>query len=133
MAIIGSVVDLQQPVGRVLSAPFKHKPPETVPQSPAVLSDNDWQVLEKLGLPPEKWDTLHVLLATYNQSHIYDVFSVQVSKPGMELSRSYVLEQIEYLLMHSAKKNAGKNARCTVLYQLIHRFYCSCYSLLWEW
>ena len=116
MAIIGSVVDLQQPVGRLLSASFKHKPPEIVPQSPAVLSDDDRKVLEKLGLPPGKWDTLHVLLATYNQSHIYDVFSVQTSRPRMELSRSYVLEQIEYLLVNSAKKSAGKSVYCTVLY-----------------
>ena len=112
MTIIGSVVNPQHPVGMLLSSPFKHKPPDIVPQSPAVLSEDNRQML---ALPPEKWDTLNVLLATYNQSHIYDVFSVQVSRPGMELSCSYVLEQIEYLLMNSAKKNAGKNVYCTTL------------------
>ena len=43
----------------------------------------------------------------YNRAEHYDVFSVQVSKPGMELSRSYVLEQVEYLLLNSAKKEGG--------------------------
>ena len=102
MAIIG-LVTAQQP-GRPLSSFFKRQPPEIVPQTPAVLSDDDRQVLTELGLPPDKWDNLNVLLAIYNRAEPYDVFSVQVSKPRMEPSRSYVLEQVEYLLMNSAKK-----------------------------
>ena len=66
-------------------------------------------MLTELGLPPDKWDNLNVLLAVYNRAEPYDVFSVQVSKPGMELSCSYVLEQIEDLLMNSAKKEGCKS------------------------
>ena len=65
-------------------------------------------MLTELGLPPDKWDNLNVLLAMYNRAELCDVFSVQVSKPGMELSRSYVLEQVEYLLMNSVKKEEGQ-------------------------
>ena len=77
-----------------------------IPQSPADLSDEE-QVLEGLGLPPDLWANLNALLALYGKTENYDVFSVQVSKPGMELSRSYILEQIEFLLKNSNKKTGG--------------------------
>ena len=79
-----------------------------VPQSPADLSDDDREILSGLGLPPDKWDNLNALLAMYKRSEVYDVFSVHVSKPGMELSRNYVLQQIEFLLMTSFNKDGGK-------------------------
>ena len=104
-----------------------------VPQSPADLSDDDCRVLTELGLPPDKWDNLNALLAVYNKTKAYDVFSVQVSKPGMELSRSYVLEQIEYLLINSANKEGGGER---ILYYTIESL-CSvshsCTPLLWQW
>ena len=92
----------------ILGSIAPHSNEAVVPQSPADLSDDDRQVLTELGLPPDKWDNLNALLAVYNKTEAYDVFSVQVSKPGMELSRSYVLEQIEYLLINSANKEGGK-------------------------
>ena len=84
-----------------------HPNEAVVPQTPIDLSGDDRQVLSGLGLPREKWDNLNALLALYNRTDLYEVFSVQVSKPGMELSRSYVLEQIEFLLKHSVKKDGG--------------------------
>ena len=104
--IIGSSTAPPQPSTGYLSSIFKPKLPEVVvPQSPADLSDDDRRVLTELGLPPDKWDNLNALLAVYNETKAYDMFSVQVSKPGMELSRSYVLE---YLLINSANKEGGK-------------------------
>ena len=79
-----------------------------VPQSPADLSDKDRQMLSGLGLPPDKWDSLNALLAMYRRTEVYDVFSVHVSKSGMELSRNYVLQQIEFLLMTSLNKDGGE-------------------------
>ena len=81
--------------------------PPVVPQTPADLSDDDRQVLADLALPPEQWSNLNALLALYNKTEYYDVFSVQVSRPGMELSRSYILEQIEFILNNSATKTHG--------------------------
>ena len=78
-----------------------------IAQSPPDLSDDDRQILTDLGLPPDKWDNLNALLAMYNKTEYYDMFSVQVSKPGMELSRSYILEQIEFLLKNSTNKTGG--------------------------
>ena len=104
----------QPPSARNLSSFSNRQPLEVVPQSPAVLSGDDRQVLAKLGLPPDNKDNLNVLLTMYNRAEHYDVFSVQVSKPGMELSRSYVLEQVEYLLMNSAKKDGGKSSNLLV-------------------
>ncbi|CAI8015392.1 hypothetical protein GBAR_LOCUS9530 [Geodia barretti] len=80
---------------------------DVIPLKKAKLSENDSQVLTTLGLPPDKWNNLDALLALYNKTELYDVFSVQVSNPGMELSRKYVLGQIEFLLQNSAKKPHG--------------------------
>ena len=76
-----------------------------VPQSPADLSDDDREMLSGLGLPPHKWDNLNALLAMYGRT---EAFSVQVSKPGMELNSYNVLQLIEYLFMTSLNKEGGK-------------------------
>ena len=81
--------------------------PSIMPLTQANLSESDRQVLSDLDMPQGKWDNLSALLALYDQTKLYDVFSVWVSKPGMELSHSYILEQIEFLLRHSTKKTAG--------------------------
>ena len=105
-----------------------------IPQSPADLSDEDQQVLEGLGLPPDLWDNLNALLALYNKTENCDAFSVQVSKPGMELSRSYILEQIEFLLKNSQNKTGGgKLLLATIEYYLHFPTVCSCAPLLWQW
>ena len=100
--IIGSVTPPPS-TGWIFNTPSQ----DVVPQIPANLSE-DLKIPKGLGLPPEKWNNLNVLLARYNKTKYYDVFSVQVSRPGMELSRSYILEQIEFLLINSAKKTRGK-------------------------
>ena len=88
---------------------------DVIPLKKAKLSENDSQVLTTLGLPPDKWNNLNALLALYNKTELYDVFSVQVSNPGMELSHKYVLGQIEFLLQNSAKKTHGGN--CILFYE----------------
>ena len=105
--IIGSNIPPPQPPAGVLAKFFfsKKEPPRTVSQMPASLSEDDHKILTELGLPREQWNNLNTLLALYNKSE--DVFSVQVSRPGMELSRSYILEQIQFLLENSAKKTRG--------------------------
>ena len=113
----------------ILGSVAPHANESVVPQSPAVLSGDDRQMLIELGLPPDKWDNLNVRLAMHNRAEAYDVFSVQVSKLGMELSRSYVLEQVEYLLMNSVKKEGGKSSNLLLvcitcitarLYDIVH-------------
>ena len=78
-------------------------------QTPAKLSVDDHRILTELGLPREQRDNLNALLALYNKTENYNLFSVQVSRPGMELSRSYILEQIKYILMHSRRKTGNLN------------------------
>ena len=73
-----------------------------------------------------------MLLAMYNKAEAYDVFSVQVSKPGMELSRSYVLEQIEYLLMNSVKKEGGKSNNLLLWFYVSHDVYYNTITLIIE-
>ena len=98
-----------------------------VPQSPADLSDDNREMLSGLGLPPDKWDNLNALLALYGRTENYDVFSVQVSKPGMELNCYNVLQLIEYLLMTSLNKEGGKillsNKNTCSVFNLLSLFY----------
>ena len=77
-----------------------------VPQAPADLSDSDIQVLVGLDLVPDQWNTTNVLLALYNKTDNYDIQAVEISRPGMELSRSYMLEQIKSFFKNSSK-NSG--------------------------
>ena len=111
MIVGSSITPPPPPLSTGLSAFFNIKKQPVsevgVPQSPPDLSDDDRQVLTELGLPSYQWDNLNALLAMYNKTEYYDVFSVQVSKPGMELSRSYILEQIEFLLKDSKNKTGG--------------------------
>ena len=92
----------------ILGSVALHSNKSVVPQIPASLSGADRQKLTDLGLPPDKWDNLHALLAMYYRSKTYDVFSVQVSKPGVKLSRKYVLKQIELLLKDSVNEEGGE-------------------------
>ena len=76
---------------------------EVVPQAPANLSKDDLQVLANLGLPSGQEYNIYALLALYNETE-YDLLSVQISRPEMELNRSYVLEQIELFFKKTSKE-----------------------------
>ena len=71
-----------------------------VPQSPAQLSDGDRKVLTDLGIPPNKWNNLNALWALYKKTKEW-VLPVQVSRPGMEFSRGFILQQIEFVLQNA--------------------------------
>ena len=88
-----------------------------VPQSPAILSENDEQVLMHLELSSDKWNNLDALLALYGKTD-YDLLSVKISRPGMELNRSYILEQIEYFFKQTSKKNCKKRMISFVFFGL---------------
>ena len=81
-------------------------PSSVIPQTTADLSKDDGQLLTDLGIPPDKWNNLNALQALYKKSKD-GVLSVQVSRPGMELSRSYVLEQIEFVLRNAKWSGNG--------------------------
>ena len=89
--IIGST---SPPTGRMQSS--------VVPQSPPQLFEGDRKVLTELSIPPDKWNNLNALWALYNKASD-EVLPVQVSRPGMELSCSHVLKQIEFVLEKSRK------------------------------
>ena len=76
-----------------------------VPQSAAELSRDDQHMLTELGLLPDQWNNLNALLAFYNKTEDCEVSSVQVSRPGMELSGSYILEHIEFLLKNTKQRD----------------------------
>ena len=96
--IIGSIAPPPL-VGWFWSVPFK----DVVPLAPAKLSYDDHTWLTSLGLSSDKRDTLNVLLALYNEAK--NVYAVHVSRPGAELSRSYILNEIEFLFKNTTKKD----------------------------
>ena len=69
-----------------------------VPQSPAQLSDGDRKILTDAGIPPNKWNNLNALWALYNR---FADGTLLVSRPGMELSRGFILQQIEFVLQNA--------------------------------
>ena len=77
-----------------------------IPLKKANLSVNDKEVLATLGLSPGQWNNLNVLLALYNKTGKYDVFSFRDSNLG-ELSCKNILEEIERLLQNSTKMTHG--------------------------
>ena len=111
--IIGSTIP---PFTSIWYVPGYGPSEKVVTLTPAELlyAENMW--LTELGIAPERktLSNSDVLVALYNEAK--NVFSVLVSRPGMELTRSYVLEQIESLFVHT-KKN-GKNNTI--------RYYCLC-------
>ena len=107
----------------ILGSVAPHSNESVVPQSPADLSDDDREMLSGLDLPPDKWDNLNALLTMYGRTEAYDVLSVQVSKPSMELNCNYVLQHTESLLKTSLNKEGGEivNKLC-IIYLLSSRF-----------
>lgn len=75
---------------------------DVIPLAKADLSYDDYSWLTHCGLPPNKRDNLNVLLTLHNEAK--NVFSVHISRPEMELSRSYILKQIEFLLTNATNK-----------------------------
>ena len=93
---------------------------EVVPQAPANLSKDDLQVLANLSLPSGQWNNVDALLALYNKTE-YDLLSVQISRPKMELNCSYVLEQIE-LFFKKTSKETGQE-KMTLLSFRLNKYY----------
>ena len=89
-------------IGSTLQIPSNGKDPpsDVIPQAPANMSDNDRQVLTELGIPRDQWNNHDAIVALHNRTAA-GVVSVLVSKSGEELSRSHVLEQVEFLLKNA--------------------------------
>ena len=76
---------------------------EVIPLAPAELSYKDHAFLTSLGLSGNKRDNLNALLALYNEAK--NIFGVLISKPGAELSRSFVLKEVEFLFQNATNKD----------------------------
>ena len=87
---------------------------DVLAQIPSSLFKEDFEVLRDLGVSDQA-DNLQALLAFYNKPSTYRVASVQVSRPGMELSRSHVLQQIEFFLTRYKTSSTSTGMICCIL------------------
>ena len=92
-------------------------PPKTrqdiLAQIPSFLSEEDHRALRDLGVSDQA-DNLQALLALYKKYSDYRVASVQVSRPGMELSCSHILQQIEFFLTRYSTSDTSTGMICCI-------------------
>ena len=81
---------------------------DVVPRRALNLTDEDRRILSNLGLPPERWTDLEVLLARIKQAEGTDIAGQAISTPDNELSCEYVLVRLREFFQNSTDKDGGK-------------------------
>ena len=77
---------------------------DVVPRQAINLTDEDRRILSNLALPPDRWTDLEVIIAREK----YDErVSIEISKPGHELSCEFVLKRLGEFLRSSVDKDGG--------------------------
>ena len=89
-----------------------HPPsPDIVPHTETQLSDEDRRKLTNQGVPRESHsDDLSIIQARVKLDKTYELVGVEVSRPGKEISRNYILKRIGEFLKNTTK--AGGKTRC---------------------
>ena len=83
---------------------------EVVSRRDIDLNDDDKDILSNLGLPPDRWNDLNVLLARNKQAEESEyIVGHEISEPGNELSCEYVLKMLQEVLKNNADKDGGRN------------------------
>ena len=82
-------------------------PLEIVPRCKIAITEENRRKLTNQGIPPECSDDLSIIRARIDLDSTLELVRVLVNEPGKELSRSYILEQVEEFLKRT-KKQGGK-------------------------
>ena len=82
--------------------------PDVVPRCEIEISEEDRRRLTNQGIPPECSDDLSIIRARIGLDSSLDLVKELRAEPGKELSRSYILEQIQDFLK-SIKKPGGES------------------------
>lgn len=86
--------------------------PDAVPRCRVELTEDDRRRLINQGIPEHCFgDDLSIVRARLNLDKECCLSGVEVSKPGKELSRDYVLKQIASL-MNNTTKPGGRSVQC---------------------
>ena len=81
--------------------------PDVVPRCEIEITDEDRRRLTNQGIPPECSDDLSIVRARIGLDSSLDLVKELREEPGKELSRSYILEQVEDFFK-SIKKPGGE-------------------------
>ena len=77
--------------------------PDVVPRSAVELTEENRRKLTNQGIPEECCDDLSIVKARINLDKKCHLVGMEVSEPGHDLSRSYILGRIEDLMKRSNK------------------------------
>jgi len=77
--------------------------PDVVPRSAVELTEDNRRKLTNQGVPEECCDDLSIIKARINLDKTYHLVGTEVSEPGNELSRSYILGRIADLMKQNNK------------------------------
>ena len=77
--------------------------PDVVPRCEIEITEEDRRRLTNQGIPPECSDDLSIVRARIGLDSSLDLVKELRAEPGKELSRSYILEQIQDFLKSSKK------------------------------
>ena len=97
--------------------------PDVVPRSAVELTEDSRRKLTNQGVPEECCDDLSIIKARINLDRALHLVSTEVSEPGNELSRSYILGRVEDLMQRNNKPGGEFMAKysqfqimvCTIL------------------
>ena len=111
--------------------------PDVVPRSAVELTEDNRRKLTNQGVPEECCDDLSIIKARINLDKTYHLVGTEVSEPGNELSRSYILGRIADLMKQN-NKPGGEFLRSQYAVYAHSPVYCSAVSLsphllLWSW
>jgi len=87
--------------------------PDVVPRSAVELTEDNRRKLTNQGVPEECCDDLSIIKARINLDKTYHLVGTEVSEPGNELSRSYILGRVEDLMKKSSNP-AGELESCFI-------------------
>ena len=96
---------------------FGPESPDVVPRCEIEITEEDRSRLTNQGIPPECSDDLSIIRARIGLDSTLDLVKELRAEPGKELSRSYILEQVEDFLK-SVKKPGGESVFTDVQKQL---------------
>ena len=95
----------------------------------AELTEDDRRKLSNQGVPEECCDDLSIFRARAKLDKTYHLVGEEVSKPGRELDRSYILGRVEDLMKNSDKPGGETSVQDIVTLTLIYQYLLSTSAL----
>ena len=110
---------------------------DVIPRCSIELTEEHRRKLTNHGIPEECTDDLSIIKARIALDETYHLVGEEVSKPGRELDRSYILGRVKDLMKNSDKPGGETSVQnivtLTLIYQFVPLLSHSSYLLFWSW